>query len=134
MSLERQIAREIRKAQIKDNLKGEGMYVFENNTKGDLYLPRPTQAGRRLVPKGAQFIGDNYYFAMLRTNELKLIKELQSPEQEKLLTEQPPTVTHQGTVEHVQQNPQVNIHEQHGGVKQDVLLTESPVDGIKIIR
>lgn len=133
MNLERQIAREIRKAQIQESNKGEGMYVFENNTKGDLYLPRPTQSGRVVVPKGAQFIGDNYYFSMVRNHELRLIKELQSPNQNKLLTEQPPTVTHQGAIEHVQ-NSQVNLHEQRGEVKQDVLLTESPVDGIKIIR
>jgi hypothetical protein len=128
MSLERQIAREIRKAQIKESLKGEGMYIFENNTSGDLYLPRPTQTGRRLVPKGQQFVGDNYYFNMVKTNELKLIQELQS--QEKVITEQPPTITSQGVVE----NQHPNINEQASKTQQDILLTESPIDGIKIIR
>lgn len=131
MSLERQIAREIRKAQIQNEQHGEGMYVFENNTKGDLYLPRPTKSGRRLVPKGQQFVGDNYYFRMV-PRELRFIEELQSPQQERLITEQPPTVTTEGTVEFVQQQRQFN--EEQGGKSTDVLLTETPVDGIKIIR
>jgi hypothetical protein len=102
MSIERQIARELKMAKMKDDLKGEGQYIFENNTKGDLYLPRPTQSGRRLVRKGEQFVGDNYYFGMLRSNELKLVKELVSPQQQVLMTEQPPVVTNQGPVEFVQ--------------------------------
>lgn len=133
MSIERQIARELKKAKMKDDLKGEGQYIFENNTKGDLYLPRPTQSGRRLVRKGEQFVGDNYYFGMLRSNELKLVKELVSPQQQILMTEQPQVVTNQGPVEFVQTNPQTQFNE-NGRGGQDVLLTESPVDGIKIIR
>lgn len=124
MGLEKQIAREIRRAQVQSTLKGEGLYLFENNTKGDLFLPKPTESGLRLVPKGKQFIGDNYYFCMLKTNELKLIQEIQSPKQ--LLTEQPPTVTNQGPVEFVQYREQQTSN-------QDVLLNESPTDGIKIM-
>jgi hypothetical protein len=138
MSLERQIAREIRLERYRQETSGEGMYLFQNNTKGDLFLPRPTQSGRKMVRRGEQFVGDNYYFNMLRSNELKLIKELASPEAlresentNKLLTEQPPTITNEGTVEYIQP-PSHPINENRG--QADVLLTETPLDGIKIIR
>ena len=137
MSLERDIARKLKAEHYKESIRGNGMYLFENNTKGDLYLPRATQSGRRLVRKGEQFVGDNYFFSMMKTNELKLMKELQSPEDQekaKLLTEQPPIVTRGGQVEYVQeQHPQQKFNEQ-GNEMQDVLLTEAPIDGVKILR
>lgn len=136
MSLEHQLAKQLKQqlklAKLESDMKGEGMYIFQNNTNGDLYLPRVTNSGRRLVRKGEQFLGDSYYFAMLRSNELKLIKEVVQPEQ-KLLTEQPPTVTNTGPVEYVQNQGQNQINET-GKDQPDVLLTETPVDGIKIIR
>jgi hypothetical protein len=130
------LGKQIRKEKMQERIKGEGLYLFENNTKADLYLPRPTQAGRKLVAKGQQFVGDNYFFSMLRTNELKLIKEMQSPEQQraaKLITEQPPTVTPQGTMEYVQKSS-TQFNEEISGSQQEFLLTENPVDGIKIIK
>jgi hypothetical protein len=134
MSINSQAAKQVKKQLKADkmatDMSGAGMYVFENNTAGDLHLPRPTQSGRRLVRKGEQFLGDNYYFSLLRNNELKLIREIQSPEQ-KLITEQPPTVTHQGTVEYVSNS---NINETPDDKQQDILLTETPIDGIKILK
>ncbi len=130
-SLSRQIAKEIRNAKLKEDMAGQGIYIYENNTKGDLFLPRPTSSGRRFVRKGEQFSGDNYYFAMLRTNELKLIREVAPPpDTTKLLTEQPPVVTNEGTVEVIAKKP---CNEQQRPPT-DVLLTESPVGGIKVIR
>lgn len=140
MSIESQIAKQIKKAmkleKLSNDMGGEGQYIFENNTKGDLFLPRATKSGRKLVRKGEQFLGDSYYFAMVKTHELKLIKEITSPEQEqqqKLLTEQPPTVTNDGAVEYVQHNPQQQYNE-GAPVIQPVLLNEAPMDGIKILR
>lgn len=135
MGIDREIRREQKIAKMQADLAGEGMYVFENNLKGDLYLPRPTQSGRRFVRKGEQFLGDSYYFSMLRTNELKLVREV-APQasQQKLLTEQPPVVTNEGTVEFVQDQPKTQYNEGKGGPQPDVLLTESPVGGIKVIR
>lgn len=129
MNSERQSAREAQKAKL--NQKGEGLYIFENNTKGDLFLPRPTHTGRRFIPKGQQFLGDNYYFSMI-PRELKLIKEV-SPPQEKLITEQPPTVTNTGPVEYVK-SPLPDLNEENGTGQVDVLLTESPLDGIKVMK
>ena len=136
MGINRQIRREEKIAKMEADLAGDGMYVFENNLKGDLYLPRPTQSGRRLVRKGEQFLGASYYFAMLRTNELKLVREVtpQGQQKQKLLTEQPPVVTNEGTVEFVQDQPKTQFNEEKGGPQPDVLLTESPVGGIKVIR
>jgi hypothetical protein len=110
---------------------GEGQFIFENNTKGDLYLPRPTKSGRKRVGRGEQFVGDNYYFQMVPA-ELKYIKE--AIEMEKLITEQPPTVTRDGTVEFVAKNADKPLNEnQPEDDKEDILLTESPLDGIKIL-
>jgi|SRR5579859_1254568 len=133
MNIEKIIAKQIKLEKYKEDMKGEGMYIFENNTKGDLFLPRPTQSGQRLVPKGRQFQGDSYYFSMLKTNEIKLIKEL-APQHSQLLTEQPPTVTDEGQVEYVVQPKETKINEQQNDAQEDVLLCESPVDGIKILR
>lgn len=138
MSIASQLAKTIKKQlkieKLASDLKGEGMYVFENKTNGDLYLPRPTHAGRRLVRKGEQFVGDNYYFHMLPSTSgpgsLSLVKELQSPEQERLLTEQPPVVTEQGSVEFVAKQK----YNESQPNTQDVLLTESPTEGIQILK
>lgn len=132
MRLERQIANEMRKQRVAESTKGEGMYVFANNTKGDLFLPRPTHSGRRLVGRGEEFLGDSYYFGMLKTNELRLIREVAAPT---LLTEQPPTVTTQGTVEFVQEAPVRPLNEDTPPKPPaDVLLVEKPVEGLRVVR
>ena len=68
---------ENRKLQIADALKGAGVYVFENNTKGDLQLTKsPIKGGFKIngktyIPRGpgkqAQFEGDSYFLPMLKT-------------------------------------------------------------------
>ena len=124
---------------------GEGLYLFENNTNADLTLPRPTNSGiRQLAPKGqpnAQFQGDNYYMQLVRAGHLRLIKELQSPAQQralneaanmtdKLILDQPDRVTNQGQVEQVVQPtaPQ-KLNESDKQPQTPVLLNEGPVDG-----
>lgn len=122
----------------KEQPKGEGLYVFENNTKADLFLPRPTASGRILVKSQEQFQGDNYYFCLLGKG-LKLIREINSVEQtRKLLTEQPPIVTTEGTVELVAaqaaKKPLNENRPQKSAKKdKDVLLNEGPIDGIDIL-
>jgi hypothetical protein len=123
--------RQERLAKSQTDSYGEGQFIFENNTKGDLYLPRPTKSGRKRVGRGEQFIGDNYYFQMV-PQELKYIKEV--IEMEKLITEQPPVVTKDGTVEYVAKNPDKPLNEnQPEDKKEDILLTEAPMEGIKIL-
>lgn len=141
--------KENNRAHMEKSLHGEGLYLYENNTSGDLTLPKPTNSGLREVGPKQQFQGDNYYMQLVRVGHLRLIKELQSPaaeravnetvtseennmtQPEKLILDQPETVTEQGQVEHVQ-SPTPNQPMNEGGEgdqpKKDVLINESPVD------
>lgn len=123
------------------NLHGEGMFVFQNITGADLMLPRPTKSGRRIVGPREKFIGDSYYKTM---KDIVCLQEVQSempalnqPEQ-KLLTEVPPTISHDGKVEYVQKQPGITPLNENDKKKQavirDVLLTEEPLEGIRIMR
>lgn len=128
-----------RKAELmmkrQDALKGHGMYIYENNTSGELLLPKPTSTGRRSVGVKEQFVGDSYYMYMLQAGLIRLIKEVSPQMPEKLITEVPPTITHDGTVEFVKQQPkEVKLNETDKQSQDEpVLLTENPLDGIKII-
>ena len=139
---------ENRKQKIAESLKGEGVYVFENNTKGDLQLPKPPIKGgvkvgnMVLIPKGARFEGDNYFNCMLKTNELRLIETLISPEdqrrnmqEQKLLLNQPDRVTTKGTVEQVIPAPQQALNEGRPAQKSnpEVLINEDPMSGVEIV-
>jgi hypothetical protein len=135
--------KENREKELAKNMHGEGVYIFENaNDKADLTLPRPTKSGvRRVGPKG-RFQGDSYYFGMVRSNELRLIETIQTPEAEreanmeqKLILDQPDTVTEAGRVEHVLPVKKTPLHEGKGKAQPepDVLITEDPMSGVEII-
>jgi len=132
---------------LKEAMHGEGLYLFENNTNADLTLPRPTKSGCRSVAPRSQFQGDNYYMQMVQQGHLRLIKVLQTPEQEraihegtmeqeKLILDQPNIVTEHGEVEHVinTNTPLQQLAEGDDQPKPNVLLNESPVeDGFVIV-
>jgi hypothetical protein len=128
--------KQIRGEQIKTALHGEGLYLYENNSDADLTLPRPTASGLRKVVARGQFQGDNYYMQMVRTNDLKLIQTIQSPDQqkeanmsheEKLILDQPDMITEQGKVEHVATDPPQKLNEEDDSTPQpDVLINEDP--------
>ena len=134
--------KEVRKQVIEKALAGEGLYLFRNNSAADLTLPRPTKSGVRVVGPWKEFQGDNYYLQLVRTGQLRLVKELQSPEaqqqmelkehtmEEKLILDQPDTVTTKGKVEHVVDHnvPSKPLREQSGD-GEEVLLNEGPVEG-----
>ena len=141
-----------RRDQLAYRLHGEGLYIFKNNTKGSLILPKPASGGQKTIEPGEEFEGDNYFMSLVQTNSLRLVRELISPEQErqknmlnentlneeKLILDQPPTVTDKGAVEHVIADPaekQVeNIHEgKPSEKKSEVLLNEDPLDGVTIL-
>jgi len=117
---------------------GEGLYLYENNTDATMTLPRPTSSGLRMIEARKQFQGDNYYMQMVKTGHLRLIKELISPAkqkeaamaEEKLILDQPDTVTQKGKVEHVvdQDVPVQKLNEADSEEQPEVLLNESPVD------
>ncbi len=144
--------KEVRKEILANALHGEGLYLFRNNSGGDLTLPRPTKSGIRIVDKGKEFQGDNYYMQFVKTGLLRLVKELQSPESEqnqelqelneantnmsdKLILDQPDTVTQHGKIEHVVDSngaPAQKLNERNDESKPDVLLNEQP-DGFVIV-
>ncbi len=158
MRLNRYEAREYRKKRMKQVFAGKGLFIYENNSDGDLILPRPTTSGMRAVLARQQFQGDDYYMQMVRTNELRLIKTLISAEEEdmkkklneeteakkkklneeteannQLLLDQPAKFTHEGQVEYVAPQDKLSLNEQAPPTKQnDVLLTEEPLDGLEI--
>lgn len=72
----KQLRREQQVAKRKHDISGTGSYIFQNNTCGDFYLPRPTTQNVRIVAHGKTFIGDSYYFGLVKTGELKLVKEV----------------------------------------------------------
>lgn len=136
--------KEVRAQALVNALHGEGLYLYRNNTNADLTLPRPTKSGIRIVGRGKEFQGDNYYMQLVKQGLLRLVKELQSPNQEqesnltevkmsedKLILDQPDTVTEQGKVEHVVSKPveKINETQQDAEKKPDVLLNEGPVEG-----
>lgn len=136
-------------AQLKrdDALHGEGLFVFQNNTKGTLDLPKATASGKKHLEQGEQFQGDNYFMRLVPTM-LRYIREIvpaggakaalvelkENTMSEKLILDQPDKVTNQGTVEHVLAEPKKQLNESQPKQPQlDVLLTEDPMDGVEII-
>ena len=137
--------KEVQAQQLANALHGEGLYLYRNSTDADLALPRPTKSGLRSVGPRAEFQGDNYYMQMVRNGFLRLVKEIQSPEQqraanevtmqEKLILDQPDIVKQDGKVEHVLVQPQQKLNENKGGQQKqpDVLINESPDDDSFVI-
>jgi hypothetical protein len=138
----------VRAEMIAEAMNGSGLYLYENKSNADLTLPRPTKSGVRIIRAKQQFQGDSYYMQLVRTGYLRLIKVLQTPEQEqavnegtmnqeKLILDQPDTITHQGKVEHVVDGNSVQQHKLNEADKQpqpDILLNEAPVnDGFVIV-
>ena len=153
MRLSKYENRVLRAQKRRADMQGSGRFIFENNTRGDLMLPRATKTGISKVcvrdprvPGSGQFTGDDYYMSMVRTNDLRLIRQIEAPNQEpvmteqpvtedKLITEQPPLVTNEGTVEFVEQKPkQQKLNEiQPAAPEPEKLINEDPMDGVEVI-
>lgn len=133
MAITRQQRREKMKAKAQAAMHGEGLYIYQNITNSELHLPRPTKSGRRTVGPREKFMGDSYYKSLKDVLCLQEIESPMSQQQQVLLTEVPPTVTTQGTVEVVVASPAKPLNEQEGQ-QPDVLLTEAPLEGVRILR
>ena len=146
-----------KKAVIEHRQKGTGHYVFRNKSdSATLLLAKPALNGSKHVAAGAEFEGDSYFMSLV-PREAVLVKIVSVPEKnvreqvevetaevkteetmpkEKLLLDQPDQVTDQGKVEQVANTDDTvkPLHEtpQPEGDK-EVLLTEDPLDGVKII-
>lgn len=138
--------REQRAAMLKKALSGKGLFVYRNRTSGDLSLPKPTTSGQRVILKGAEWEGDDYYMAMV-PQEAILVRIIQTPQEqkeaeekmimeEKLILDQPETVTQEGQVEQVVAEPEEEVLTEtpEDSPTIDVLINENPMDGIEIIR
>jgi len=146
--------REFQKRKLEKDLTGDGLYVYENNTNGTLTLPKPTDSGKRVVAPKEQFQGDSYFMSLVKppNNLLKLVKVItknlsetqnktlmeSNMNEQKLILDQPDRVTSEGTVEQVVTKQQLSQKlndsvEKKQPPKEEVLLTEDPLDGIEII-
>lgn len=131
----------------KQAMSGQGVYLFQNNSpKAELCLPKPANNGLTRVGPNGTFEGDSYFFSLVRTNQLKLIKEIETvklPEEEilmseeKLILDQPERVTSEGTVESVISNPPKTRKKNESRINKtqdhDVLLNEDPMSGVEIL-
>lgn len=116
---------------------GKGLYVFRNNTRGSLSLAKPSHSGEKTIQPNQEWIGDDYFMNLVRTNEARLVREIEPAKEdimeEKLILDQPAKFTQNGTVEHiVSQSLQTNeiVEEKEDG---DRLLTEDPLEGVEIL-
>ena len=137
-------------AKREDAMRGSGVFVYENNTKGDLDLPKATNSGKKSLKQGEQFQGDSYYMRLVPTmlRYIRCIVPAEQPPQadvielkenvmaEKLILDQPERVTQQGAVEQVVVEPKQKLNESQPKTQtptKDVLLTEDPMEGVEII-
>lgn len=101
-------------------------YVFENKTNGELELARAAENNQTIVPKGQQFVGDEYFFQFV-PSQLKYVRELAAPvTHDRLIVEQPPTV--------VAAPANVGVKEAKLSQEDVCLLLEQPLDGVKIVK
>lgn len=146
----RQEKKEIQKSKLLNNMTGSGIYIYENNTDGDLNLPKPTSSGVRMIGPRKRFQGDSYYMKWVGSpmNLLRLIEEVvpqnalnenkeNSMIENKLILDQPDTITSKGKVEHVVNDSTpvqaINDSNDPDSKKPEILLNESPIDGLEII-
>ncbi len=140
-----------RKTQREHRLRGKGLYLYKNNTPGTLLLPKPAANGKTRVEVNGEFEGDDYFMFLVKTapNSLRLVRVLTSPperqqtmlsedvkNEEKLILDQPPTVTDKGVVEHVTDQEEQDENIQEGKPQEDqneVLLNDDPLDGVTIL-
>jgi hypothetical protein len=125
------------------SLAGEGLFLFQNNTLGELILPKPPfGSSNTTIAKGAIFKGDSYFLSLVRTADLKFLGEATQEDtkimkEEKLILEQPPTVTPKGSVEHFVEKPETKkkklSESDDPNPEPAILLTEDPVGGIVIM-
>lgn len=144
IKLSKQQKREANRLKLKTNLSGSGVYIYENISGGDLCLIKPANNGIKNVNPQKRFESDSYYMKwvgpplnLLRLVEIKELEktgEVNMNNEEKLILDQPDTVTNKGKVEHVLVNPTQQLNDSiDNEEKPNVLLNETPLDGVEII-
>ena len=130
--------RELQREKVKSSLLGTGLYIYENNTSGDLSLPKATASGQRTVGPRGRFQGDSYFKQWVGppNNLLRFIDEVipakEQTMEKKLILDQPDVITPHGKAEN--KMPEAPIHDNNIPTPgQDVLINEEPLDGVEII-
>jgi hypothetical protein len=146
----------LRKKKLEESLKGEGRYLFVNNTRGELTLLKPPLKGRNPVPAGQTFEGDSYFFYLQKIGDVRLIEVIEAPKpavpvleapkpineanmEKKLILDQPERFTNAGHTEQVlpDVNPKKTKLNENQPAKPnrpaDHLITEDPLAGVEII-
>lgn len=133
---------EDRKKFLKEQLSGKGRFVFRNHTKGDLMLRKPAADGRKIIPAGEEWEGDDFFVEYVKSHEAILVQTLEDPNvkeenmENKLILDQPSLVTDNGTMEQVVvKTPKLTLEEDslpHQAQK-DILINEDPLDGVEIL-
>lgn len=140
-----------KKALVEHHQKGEGIYVFRNNNKGTLDLPKPTKTGQTRIPENGEWEGDSYFMILVKNNMARLIRVILSPEEERkqktmneqLILDQPPRTTSDGVVEQILVKPENPVNSNKSKKKEklteapenseDLLITEDPLEGVVIL-
>jgi hypothetical protein len=132
--------KEYQRQHLANGLAGKGVYIFENTSRGDLWLPKPSIDGSKgPIPPGGQWKGDSYFVELVKNRDAKIVKVLVSPQEqnimpEKLLVDQPDRVTTQGIVEQVVKSDiPLNEGEPAMDVPNTVLINEDPLQGVEIL-
>lgn len=144
---------EMQKKKLEFVLKGQGRYVYRNVTNGELTLPKDPLTGSRRVGPKETFEGDDYFMGMVNNSrELSVVAVLEHPQSQgvqvmnenKLILDQPPTVTTGGTIEHIVQDdtnrafapkvaPKPKALNEKPVETGEILLNENPLDGVEIL-
>lgn len=76
--------KEKKREKIKNAMIGEGVFLYENNTDADLYLPKPSIEGYKVIGPRKRFTGDSYFLTLVKTPVclIRLIQEIKSTEEE----------------------------------------------------
>ena len=125
-------------------IKGYGLYEYQNRLNATLGLPKPLADGKtKTIAAGGKFEGDDYFMYMVPT-ELRVLRVIIPADEErkkemtmnnqKLILDQPETVTNEGVVEFVVSTDlPLNENDPKNQTKKEVLINEDPIDGVKII-
>lgn len=142
--------REMKRKKREEALKGDGEYLFVNNTRGDLTLEKnpiksPIPSNPKVIPMGQTFVGDSYFLKMV-PQEVRLIEVLRPGAKEtiggtmpdqKLILDQPNRFTNQGQTEHVmpndKQQPLIENKPNAATPAENKLITEDPLEGVEIL-
>lgn len=126
-----------RQEKMKKVYEGEGVYIYQNNTNGELSLPKAALDGRKRIGVKGTFKGDSYFMSLVKPpmNLLKLIEIVNERKimEETLILDQPDRITREGKTEQVQKTKKMNLVETENLPSTDVLLLEDPMGGVEII-